>query len=78
LGNTTPTATISLALAANKAQETNLNTNITSENSIIAAKQALLTSELNLANQTLQSLPTQILAVNELYSAITGFGTTQS
>jgi flagellar hook-associated protein 2 len=78
LGNTTPTGTISLALASDAAQETTLNTNITSENSIISAQQALLTSELTQANQTLQSLPSQLNMVNELYSAITGYGTSQS
>jgi flagellar hook-associated protein 2 len=78
LGTSSPTSVISLALKTDASQESTLHANITSENSIIAAKQALLTSELNLANQTLQSLPTQILAVNELYSAITGFGTSQS
>ncbi len=32
-----------------------------------------LTNELNAANQILQSIPSQLNQVNELYSAITGF-----
>jgi flagellar hook-associated protein 2 len=33
-----------------------------------------LTAELNSANEIMQELPTQLEGINELYSAITGYG----
>jgi flagellar hook-associated protein 2 len=33
-----------------------------------------LTTELNQANEIMQQLPSQLQGVNELYSAITGYG----
>jgi flagellar hook-associated protein 2 len=37
-----------------------------------------LTDELNTANQILQSIPAQLNQVNEMYSAITGYNSTQN
>ena len=45
----------------------------TNENILLAAQKTMLTTELNTANQILQSIPSQLNQVNELYSAITGF-----
>jgi flagellar hook-associated protein 2 len=73
LGSGTSDGVITLALAQNSSQESQLNTNISNENTFISSQQALLTSELNTANQTLEQIPSQVNEVNELYSAITGF-----
>jgi flagellar hook-associated protein 2 len=40
---------------------------------LLAAQKTQLTNELNTANQILQSIPSQLNQVNELYSAITGY-----
>jgi flagellar hook-associated protein 2 len=73
LDSTSPHGAISLALAADAAQNTSLNDNITKENAIIAIDQANITAELNAANQILQSIPQQLNGINELYSALTGY-----
>jgi flagellar hook-associated protein 2 len=78
LGTSSPTGIITEALAQNSQQESSLNTDITNENAIISAQQVQLTAELEQANLTLQSIPSQINMMNELYSAITGYGATQS
>ena len=73
LGNTGPTGAVYLALQQNSSEESGLNTNITNENKTISTQQAQLTTELNAANYTLEEIPEQLQAVNELYSAITGY-----
>jgi flagellar hook-associated protein 2 len=73
LGTQAPNGTIFLAKQQNAAQEKALNTDITNENSLLSAQKTQLTDELNTANQILQSIPSQLNQVNELYSAITGF-----
>ena len=73
LGNSGPDGVIYLALEQDSGQESQLNTNITTEQSQISAQQAQLTTELNEANYTLQEIPSQLDEVNELYSAITGY-----
>lgn len=73
LGSSNPTGTLALALSENSSQETDLNTEITKENALISTDKTNLTNELNTANQELQAIPTQLLEVNELYSAITGY-----
>jgi flagellar hook-associated protein 2 len=78
LGDTSTTGLITGALNQDSAQESTLNADITNENAIISSQQASLTTELEAANQTLQSIPTQLNMVNELYSAITGYGASQS
>jgi len=72
-GTSSTTGILSLAENSNSQVESTLNANIARENSIISAQQASLTLELNQANQVLESLPEQLNAANELYSAITGY-----
>ena len=50
-----------------------LNTDITNENAVLATQKTQLTDELNTANEILQSIPSQLNEVNEMYSAITGY-----
>lgn len=73
LGTQAPDGAIYLAQQQNTAQEAALNLNITNENSLLATQKTTLTTELNTANQILQSIPSQLNQVNEIYSAITGF-----
>lgn len=73
LGSAGPTGAVYLALQQNSTEESALNTNITNEDKTISAQQAQLTTELNAANYTLEEIPQQLLAVSELYSAITGY-----
>ncbi len=73
LGNAAPYGAIYLALQQDSTQESQLETNITSENESISAEQSQLTTELNTANYTLQEIPEQIEEINEMYSAITGY-----
>lgn len=69
---------ISLALKENSNQETTLNDDISRQEDLIATQKTTLTTELNLANQILQSIPEQINEVNEMYSAITGYSRNQN
>jgi flagellar hook-associated protein 2 len=64
---------IALALKESSAEERTLNQDIDEQESLITVEKARLTTELNLANQILQSIPAQINQVNEIYSAITGY-----
>jgi flagellar hook-associated protein 2 len=73
LGAQAPDGAIFLAQQQNSTQEAALNLDITNENSVLATQKTTLTNELNTANQILQSIPSQLNQVNELYSAITGF-----
>lgn len=73
LGNSASMGVIKLALKENQTVEQQLNTNITNEDTIINDQKATLTTELNQANQILQSIPQQLTQVNEIYSAITGY-----
>lgn len=77
LGNSRSTGVLTLALNQNSTQEASLNQNISNEETIISAAKTQLTTELNQANYTLQSIPAQIDEVNELYSAITGYNEKQ-
>jgi flagellar hook-associated protein 2 len=74
LGSSGPQGAIYLELQQNSSQETTLNNNVSNEETAITAKQTQLTTELNEANYTLEEIPTEIQSVNELYSAITGYG----
>jgi len=78
LGTSNTSGTLALALSADSATESSLNLNISNENLLISGQQASLTAELNSANEILQAIPTQLDNINELYSAITGYNTTQS
>jgi len=73
LGTQAPNGAVYLAQQQNTAQEAALNTSISNEDTLLAAQKTQLTDELNTANQVLQSIPSQLNQVNELYSAITGF-----
>jgi flagellar hook-associated protein 2 len=73
LGTQAPDGAIYLAQQQNTAQEAALNLNITNENSLLATQKTTLTTELNTANQILQSIPSQLNMINEMYSATTGY-----
>jgi flagellar hook-associated protein 2 len=68
-----PSGTLYLALQQNAAQEKALNQNISNQEELISAQKTQLTTELNIANFTLQQIPQQIEYVNQIYSAITGY-----
>jgi flagellar hook-associated protein 2 len=72
-GDGSPTDLIPLAQSQNSTQESSLNTDITNENATLATQKTQLTDELNTANEILQSIPSQLNEVNEMYSATTGF-----
>ena len=59
----------------NTAQEASLNASISNEETLIAAQKTTLTAELNIANEELQAIPSQLNQVDEMYSAITGYNT---
>jgi flagellar hook-associated protein 2 len=73
LGTQAPNGAVFLAQQQNTAQEAALNTSISNEDALLATQKTQLTDELNTANEILQSIPSQLNQVNELYSAITGF-----
>jgi len=73
LGIQAPNGAVYLAQQQNGAQEKALNTSISNEDTLLAAQKVQLTNELNMANQILQSIPSQLNQVNEIYSAITGY-----
>lgn len=75
LGTQAPNGAIFLSQQQNAAQESSLNTDITNEDAILSAQKTQLTNELNTANQILQSIPSQLNEINEIYSAVTGFNT---
>ncbi len=64
---------IGLALSGDKSQEKTLSDNISKQEALIATQKTLLTTELNTANQILQSIPQLIQQVDEMYGAITGY-----
>jgi flagellar hook-associated protein 2 len=69
---------ISLALKEDSSQETTLNDDISKQEALIATQKTNLTTELNMANEILQSIPEQIQEVNQMYSAITGYNSKSS
>jgi flagellar hook-associated protein 2 len=78
LGTASPTGVVALALSANSTEEGDLNTDVTNENTALAAQKITLTTELNTANQVLQGIPSSLNEVNEIYSATTGYNTSTS
>lgn len=64
---------VKLAENSNSSVESSLNANISREETLISSQQKSLTAELNSANEILQALPSQLLGINEIYSAITGY-----
>lgn len=75
LGTQAPNGSIYLAQQQNSAQEAALNLSISNEDALLASEKISLTTELNTANQILQSIPAQLNQVNEMYSAVTGYNT---
>jgi flagellar hook-associated protein 2 len=75
LGAQSTKGIIYLAQQQNSAQEASLNLNISNEDALLATEKTNLTTELNMANQILQSIPAQLNQVNEMYSAVTGYNT---
>jgi flagellar hook-associated protein 2 len=76
LGTQAPNGSIYLAQQQNAAQEKALNTDVSNEDTLLAAQSTQLTNELNAANQILQSIPSQLSQVNEIYSSFTGYNRT--
>lgn len=76
LGTQAPNGVVYLAQQQNSAQEASLNQNITDEDARLATQKTDLTDELNTANQILQSIPSQLNQVNEMYNAFTGYNST--
>ena len=77
VGTQAPSGAIYLAQQQNTTEEASLNLNITNENATLATQKTALTTELNTANQILQSIPSQLNEVNQIYSAFTGYNTVQ-
>lgn len=72
-GASSSTGILALAQKSNSSIEKTLNDDISRQDAQIAQQQKTLTAELNTANQILQALPSQLNAINQLYSAITGY-----
>ena len=72
-GTNSSAGILSLAQKANSNMESNLNAEISKEDSLIANQQKSLTAELNQANEILQQLPSQLSGMDMIYSAITGY-----
>ncbi|SEC46523.1 flagellar hook-associated protein 2 [Terriglobus roseus] len=64
---------LALRAAQNTAQERTLADNKTNLEARLVTYQANLTTELNAANQILQSIPSQLDEMKEIYAAITGY-----
>jgi len=77
LSSTSTNGAIALALKQNSSQEASLNQSISDQDARIASDKTNLTAELNTANQILQSLPSQLNQIAQLYSAVTGFNQQQ-
>jgi flagellar hook-associated protein 2 len=72
-GTTSSMGILKLALKSNSNIEKTLNDNVSKQEARIADQQKRLTAQLNLANQILQALPSQLSGMDMLYSAITGY-----
>jgi flagellar hook-associated protein 2 len=73
MGTSSTNGILSLAQKSNTNVEKTLNDDITRQDLSIAAQKAKLTTQLNLANEILQQIPSQLDGVNMLYSAISGY-----
>jgi flagellar hook-associated protein 2 len=73
LGTQAPDGAVYLGQQQNASQEAALNADISNENTLLATQKTQLTNELNTANQILQSIPSQLNEINEIYSATTGY-----
>ena len=72
-GTSSSKGSLALAAKANSTTESMLNANISREESLISIQQTSLNAELISANQIMQSIPSQLEGINQLYSAITGY-----
>ncbi len=77
LGNTSTTGAVALAQQQNSTRETQLNTDVTNEDALIATEKTTLTAQLTSANEILQSIPSQLNEQDVLYSSLTGFVASQ-
>jgi flagellar hook-associated protein 2 len=77
LGTQAPDGAIFLAQQENSSEESALKSDITNENALLATQKTQLTTELNQANQILQSIPSQLDEVNSIFDSITGFNPNQ-
>ncbi|HTB97740.1 MAG TPA: flagellar filament capping protein FliD [Terracidiphilus sp.] len=77
-GSSSSSGVVKLAESSNSAVESDLNANITREESLISAQQKSLTAELNSANEILQQIPNQLSGVDEMYAAISGYNQNQN
>jgi flagellar hook-associated protein 2 len=75
LGAQSTKGVIYLARQQNSAQEATLNQSISNEEALLVTTKANLTKELNMANQILQSIPSQLDQIDKIYSAVTGYNT---
>jgi flagellar hook-associated protein 2 len=78
IGTSATNGAIKLALQENSTVETQLNTNISNEETTISAQKTQLTTELNQANFVLTEIPQELQQINEMYSAITGYNQNQN
>ncbi len=77
LSSTSTNGALYLALQQNSTTETGLNADVSDEDARVAEEKTTLTTELNTANQILQSIPEQLDEINKIYSALTGYNSTQ-
>ncbi|HMF65016.1 MAG TPA: flagellar filament capping protein FliD [Edaphobacter sp.] len=77
LSSTSTKGAIYLATQQNTAQEAALTKSISDQDARIADDRVRLTTELNTANQILQSIPDQVNQINQMYSAVTGYNAAQ-
>lgn len=75
LGTASTKSVITLALQENTSKERALNDSITAEDDRIASFRTRLTAQLATANAILQSIPSQLAQVDQVYAAITGYNT---
>lgn len=78
LGKSSSQGVVSLALKENQTVEQQLNTDVSNEEMLINQQKQTLTAQLNQANQILQSIPSRLSQVNEMYAAITGYNPTKN
>ncbi|QNI34453.1 flagellar filament capping protein FliD [Alloacidobacterium dinghuense] len=78
LGTSASNGAIKLALQENSTVESQLNTNISNEETTISAQKTQLTTELNQANFILTEIPQELQQIDEMYSAITGYNQKQN
>ena len=75
LSSSDTTGALYLAEQQNTNEEATLNTDVSNEEALLATEKTSLTTELNTANQVLQSIPSQLSEVIEMYCAVTGYNT---